>query len=90
MRDDQISAMHTANYRRIELLLRQFEFVQTRQVAYEETLNTTWKRIKAIFAPDWAKRMVDNRQLELLAKCKEEMRKAQMTPKLVAVTNGQG
>ena len=77
--------MHEANVRRTLLLLSQFEFLQTKIQAYEEILSTPWYRIKAIFNPAWARRVVDNRQLELLAKRKEAFKKASMTPKIIAV-----
>lgn len=83
--------MHESNVRRTLLLLSQFEFLQTKVQAYEEILCTPWLRIKAIFNPAWMRRVVDNRQLELLAKRTEAFQKASAMPKIVAVgANGNG
>lgn len=91
MRDDCIYQMHEANVRRVLLLLQQFEFLQTKIQAYEEILATPRARLKALFNPGWAKRVVDNRQLELLAERKAAFEKAQAMPKILAVTgNGHG
>lgn len=70
MRDDKIYQMHEANVRRTLLLLSQLEFVQTKIQAYEEVMSSTKSRILAIFKPEWARRVVDNRQKELLAERK--------------------
>ncbi len=86
MRDDRIYQMHEANVRRVLLLLQQFEFIQTKIQAYEEVFSSPWNRIKAIFKPEWAKSVVDNRQLELLAKRKEAFQKAQTAIKPVVMT----
>lgn len=86
MRDDRIYQMHEANVKRVMLLLRQLEFLQTRQRAYEEILATPWSRIKAIFDPAGLKRLVDNRQKELLAKADREMTEAMAKPVVKPVT----
>jgi hypothetical protein len=78
--------MHEANVRRTLLLLSQFEFLQTKMEAYEYVLSTRTGRALAFF--NWCsfRRVVDNRQLELLAKRKESFQKAAMMPKIVAVS----
>jgi hypothetical protein len=85
MRDERIYQMHEANVRRTLLLLSQFEFLQTKIQAYEEVLSTPWLSVQAIFNPAWARRVVDNRQLELLAQRKEAFQKASMMSKIVSV-----
>lgn len=82
--------MHEENYRRVALLLKQFEFVQTRLEAYERVLDTPWKRLKALFRPRWAKRLVDNKQMDLLGKRREWMNKAQKMSTIITAGNGHG
>lgn len=84
MRDDKIYQMHEANVRRVLLLLSQFEFLQTKIQAYEEILSSTRARIRAIFSPEITNRMVENRQLELLAERKRAFEKASAMPKIIA------
>lgn len=67
MRDDQIFKMHDMNVKRDALMLRQFEFLNTRIMAYEQVLSTTSGILKAIWDPRWLKREVDLRQTDLLA-----------------------
>lgn len=69
VRDERIFAMQEANARRSMLLLRQYEFMITRNEAYESILLTSRRNIiKAILNPAWLKRAVDIKQRELLAK----------------------
>lgn len=92
MRDERIYQMNESNFRRVMLLLRQFEFLNTRQLAFEQILSSGWKmRLIALFSFESFIRLVDNRQKELLAACKEEEKKARMMPKIIAVSgNGHG
>ena len=93
MRDDQINRMHEANFRRVMLLLKQFEFLETRNRAYEEVLSTRWARIMAIWDPEWLKRAVDNRQKELLAECARKFEAAktkQLIQPISVLGNGIG
>jgi hypothetical protein len=92
VRDDQIHRMHEMSVRREVLLLRQFEFLQTRMTAFENVLSTPWHMIKAVFNPAWLYRMVDIRQKELLAEADKKFKEAQAKPviKPVLVKNGNG
>lgn len=76
MRDERIYQMQEANARRCMLLLKQFEFVQTKIQAYEEILSTPWARFMAIISPSKMHRRIDNRQIELLAECKKKYERA--------------
>lgn len=83
MRDDSIMRMHEANVRRVMLLLRQFEFLETKIRAYEYILSDRWSILKAIWNPIWMKRCVDNKQKELLSERKRMMDEVIAKPKLV-------
>lgn len=72
MRDDQVMRLHASSVKREMLLLEQFEFLSTRQVAMEEILFNRKMLLKAILNPTWAKRVIDNRQIELLTKAKQQ------------------
>lgn len=85
MRDNKIYQMNESNFRRVLLLFRQFEFLNTRQLAFEQVLSTRMNMLKAIWNPEWFRGEVDSRQKELLAACKEEEKKARMQTKIIAV-----
>jgi hypothetical protein len=83
MRDSQIHAMSEASTRRFMLLIQQFEFLDTRMMAYEDVLSTTMGKIRACISPGWLKTEVDYRQSKLLAQRKEQMRAAMSKPKIL-------
>lgn len=90
MRDEKIYQMQEAHVRRVFLLFRQYEFLNTRNMAIQQVLSDRWSFLRAIWDPKWFWRLVDARQIELLAKCKEEERKAAEKPRILAVGNGLG
>ena len=80
MRDDVIYRMHEANVRRVFMLLSQFEFLNTRQIAFEQILSSRMARFRAIWDYEWLRRAVDNRQKELLSACKRQLEAAKEKP----------
>lgn len=91
MRDNVIMHMQESNARRSMMLLKQFEFLNTRQLAYESVLSTRWAMFKAILDPLWLKREVDAQQLLLLSECKKQMEGAKAKPVITPVrVNGNG
>jgi hypothetical protein len=83
MRDDRIYEMHEANGRRTMLLLQQFEFLDTRMLAYEDVLSSWKSKFRALFDQKWLKRAVDQRQASLLATRKKAMQDAAMKPRIL-------
>lgn len=88
MRDDSIFRMHETNVRRVMLLLRQFEYLQTRMQAFEQILSSRWAILRAMINPMWLQRVVNNRQQELLSKAKQDMERAMAKPIIKTTTNG--
>lgn len=76
MKEQTIFKMQEANARRSLLILQQFEFLQTKIQAYEEILSTCRTRIGFVLWPDLYKRIIDNRQTELLDERKRAFEKA--------------
>lgn len=86
MRDETIKRMHEANLGREMLLLRQFEFLNTRQLAYEEVLSSRMAILRAIWNPGWLKSRVDLKQSQLLEECRRAMEAAKavkVVPKII-------
>jgi hypothetical protein len=77
MRDQDFIQMQEANARRAALILSQFEFLNTRQLAYEQITSTRWGVFLMWWNPEVFKNLVDNRQRELLAACKKERQRAE-------------
>lgn len=83
MRDDRIYEMHEASAKRTMLLLQQFEFLDTRMIAYEDVLSSWKSKLRALFNQKWLKDAVDKRQSILLIERKKAMREAAMKPKIL-------
>jgi hypothetical protein len=91
MRDDKIMSLHTSNTRRVMLLLRQVEFLETRIAAYESILSTFRGIAFSILMPSWLRRGVDLKQKELLSDRDKKMREALEKPVIKPVfVNGNG
>lgn len=93
MRDASILKMHEANGRRSALLLEQFEFLQTRQEAFESVLKASsfGRRLKWLLWPDRLLRVVDAVQRVLLDQHRRayaEAAEAAAKPKVVGVGAG--
>lgn len=75
------------------LLLRQHTFLMTRLQAFEDVLSTPRAILKAILWPGHMKRLVDNRQMELLAAENKKMDEATAKPvikPIIVAGNGHG
>lgn len=90
MRDGAIHAMQQANGKRSALLLGQFEFLQTRQEAYERVLRVSKlrDRIKWVIWPAQLLAVVDAVQLTLLDKNRKALEAAAAKPKIEVVGAG--
>lgn len=75
MRDTKIYEMRDQEAKRLAMLYRQVQFIQTRIDAYEKVLSTTGSVFKAFLNRSWLKYEVDRVQVELL-KEHDEMIKA--------------
>jgi hypothetical protein len=69
--------LHEMGVKRSLMLLSQTTFMMTRLQAFEDVLSTPRAILKAILWPGEMKRLVDNRQKELLAAEERKMEKAQ-------------
>lgn len=84
--------MQEANARRSALLLHQFEFLQTRQHAYEQVMMewaNSWRGfglLKLVFAWPEFVREWDQRQKDLMAEAKRRMDEAQQKTKINPIT----
>ena len=92
MRDSQAYQMHEANARRIGLLLRQFEFIQTRQEAFERVINVSGflDRLRWMMWPSDFWKVVDAVQINLLNDRKRKMAEAAAKPKIEVVQGANG
>lgn len=90
MRDEKIFQMRDQEAKRLAMLYRQVQFIQTRVDAYEKVLSTTSAVFKAFLNRSWLKYEVDRMQMELLKehdemikasveKAKEEAKKTKLT-----------
>lgn len=88
MRDGAIVGMQQANARRSALLLGQFEFLQTRQEAFERVISVSkWHdRVRWIFQPDLMLRVVDAVQLNLIEQGKKKLAEAASKPQIKVVS----
>lgn len=82
MRDAAIYEMHQAGAVRSALLFNQFEFLMTRQQAYEAVTSSRWLMLRAFLSPKWLKRTLDATQARLIQQSREKMREIQAKPKL--------
>ncbi len=84
MRDGSIVAMQNANAKRSALLLGQFEFLQTRQEAFERVISVSkwYDRVKWIFKPDLLLAVVDAVQMNLIQQNKRKLDEAAAKPKI--------
>lgn len=92
VRDTRIYQMQEMNVKRVMLLLRQFEFLQTKIQAYEEIIEgSLWDRFMSLIDWEGFRRRVDNRQKELLAERDRQFEQAMAKPVIkpvVVVGNG--
>lgn len=87
MRDAHIMAMQEANSRRNGLVLAQFEFLKTRQEAFELVLRvSTWRdRLKWALAPAFLLAAVDAAQQVLLEKARHDLEAASAKARIAVV-----
>lgn len=80
MRDDQVMRMQEINVRRSMILLKQYEYCETRLKAMQDVMCEPWALVKALWNPDLFWKRVDNRQLERIAEAEEKFKKAMEKP----------
>jgi hypothetical protein len=87
MREAEVRSMHEANARRNALLFSQWEFLKTRQEAFEIALKASslMARIKWFFSPQKMIGIIDKIQLGLLAEGQKKAQDAAAKPKLTVV-----
>lgn len=92
MRDGMIFKMQEAAAVRDALLLRQTEFLRTRQQALEEiVLHSTFvDRLRLLWDPRRLKAALDARQKQLIAEGEERLRQAQEKRKIEVVKAAPG
>jgi hypothetical protein len=79
--------MQEAIARRSILLLKQFEFIQTRQKAFEQVFFLDrWAWLKMIWNPIGLLNAVDNRQRSLLAEAEKQLADAQTKVKIQPIS----
>lgn len=85
MRDGQILAMQHQSARRDSLMFAQFEFLKTRQEAFEMVLkvSTIWQRLRWAFDPIQILTVVDAVQMQLLNEAKRQMQAASKKNKIL-------
>lgn len=66
MRDGQILEIQKQEAKRLAMVYRQLQFVDTRISAYEKVLSSTWNKLKAMLNHAWLIREVEKQQLEML------------------------
>lgn len=72
--------MQEINVRRSMLLLKQYEFITSRQQAFEEFAKKPWNLIRGLFKPEWMFRCIDNRQREIISEMNSKMDEAMAKP----------
>ena len=87
MREGEMYRIQAASAKRSALLLGQFEFLQTRQEAFERVLSVSrWHdRVKWIFKPDILLAVVDAVQLNLMAQNKAKLDEQSKKPHIQVV-----
>lgn len=87
MRDAVVYSMHMANAKRDALILKQFEFLMTRQQAFEHVLFTQGLKglMKLVRKPAEFKVLVDETQKELLRRSQALAEAAKKKPKITVV-----
>ena len=99
MRDGQIISMQQVNARRDALILRQWEFLETRQRAFESVVRNAgfWAKVRYFFNTPSFLNKVDSVQMALLQEAKrmadaaaQRVREQGQKPRLTIVgANGQ-
>lgn len=84
MREREIYQLQANAAKRASLLLAQFEFLQTRQEAFERVISVSkWHdRVKWIFKPDAMLAVVDAVQINLMNANKKKLAEAAAKPKI--------
>lgn len=86
MRDDQVFKMQEINVRRSMILLKQYEFCETRLKAMEDVMCEKWALLKALWNPKAFWQRVDRRQLQRISEAEEKFKKAMEKPVIKPVT----
>jgi len=87
MREAEIRAQHFANAKRNALLFSQFEFLNTRGIAFEALIksSTLWQRIRWFLNPGSFLSSVDAVQARIMAEEQKKRKEAEAKPKLTIV-----
>lgn len=87
MRETETYRLQAASAKRASLLLGQFEFLQTRQEAFERVISVSkwYDRVKWIFRPDALLAIVDAVQINLMNQHKAALAEQAAKPKIDVV-----
>lgn len=77
--------MHQANAKRNALMFSQWEFINTRMMAYEYVTSKRFGVLLAFISPTQFKKAVDSVQLRMLAESNKKAEEASKKPKLTIV-----
>lgn len=76
MRDESIFEMQKQQARRVAIIYRQLQFLDSRMLAYEKVLSSTWNKLRALFSRKWMMAQVEKEQLEILRIHDEQIKEA--------------
>ena len=66
MRDEKIIQAQDQERKRAAVIYRQLQFLDSRFLAYEKVLGSTWNKLKSIFNHKWLMKEVERVQFEIL------------------------
>lgn len=76
MRDEKIIQAQEQERKRTAIIYRQLQFLDSRFLAYEKVLGSTWNKLKFIFNHKWLVKEVERVQLEILKEHDKAMMEA--------------